>query len=111
VTEVGAGLLDQLAATERHIASLEASHAGILAASEASNADDEHDPEGATIAFERQQVAALLEAARRSRADLRSALARVDDGTYGACASCTQPIGQERLEARPFARECISCAR
>jgi DnaK suppressor protein len=111
VTDVRAALVEQLAATERHIAALEASHAGILAASEVSNADDEHDPEGATIAFERQQVAALLEAARRGRTDLRSALARVDDGTYGACATCGQPIGQERLEARPFAQECISCAR
>ena len=33
----------------------------VVAASRSSNADDEHDPEGATIAFERQQVAALLD--------------------------------------------------
>ena len=111
MTDVRAALVEQLAAAERHTAALEASHAGIVAASEASNADDEHDPEGATIAFERQQVAALLEAARRGQADLRSALARVDDGTYGDCAYCGLPIGEERLEARPFARECISCAR
>ena len=104
-------LLEQLAGTSRHIASLQATHAGILAASEASNADDEHDPEGATIAFERQQVAALLEAARRGHHDLERALARLDEGTYGTCETCGRPIAAGRLEARPDARTCIACAR
>jgi DnaK suppressor protein len=46
---------------------------GVVAASRASNADDEHDPEGATIAFERQQVVALLDRARRRLADVEAA--------------------------------------
>ena len=104
-------LLAELTAAERHVAALEAAHADVVAASEASNADDEHDPEGATIAFERQQVVALLEQARTRAAGLGSAVGRLDDGTYGTCASCGGPIGAERLEARPSARECIDCAR
>ena len=52
----------------------------VVAASQASNADDEHDPEGATIAFERQQVVALLEQAQRRLADVDAALARRDAG-------------------------------
>jgi DnaK suppressor protein len=83
----------------------------MVAASEQSNADDEHDPEGATIAFERQQAAALLEQVRRTGADLRQALDGLRDGTYGTCERCGEPIGAARLEARPQARTCIGCAR
>jgi DnaK suppressor protein len=40
---------------------------------------------------------------------LRQALARFDDGTYGFCEECGQPIGASRLLARPEARLCIDC--
>jgi RNA polymerase-binding protein DksA len=83
----------------------------VVAASKASNADDEHDPEGATIAFERQQVVALLDAARQRLADVEAALARLEAGTYGRCETCGRPIAAERLAARPSARTCIDCAR
>ena len=82
----------------------------VVAASASSNADDEHDPEGATIAFERQQVAALLDSARRRLADIDDALARVEAGEYGTCATCRRPIAPERLAARPSTRTCIACA-
>ena len=84
---------------------------GVVAASRASNADDEHDPEGATIAFERQQVVALLEQARRRLADVEAALARRESGDHGICEKCGRPIAPERLAARPAARTCIDCAR
>ena len=83
----------------------------VVAASQASNADDEHDPEGATIAFERQQVVALLEQAQRRLADVDAAIARREAGDYGRCETCGRPIGAERLAARPAARNCIDCAR
>jgi DnaK suppressor protein len=83
----------------------------VVAASRSSNADDEHDPEGATIAFERQQVVALLEQARRRLADVEAALARREAGHYGICETCGRPIAPERLAARPTARTCIDCAR
>jgi RNA polymerase-binding transcription factor DksA len=82
----------------------------VVDASRQSNADDEHDPEGATIAFERQQVAALLDSARRRLADIDDALARVEAGEYGTCATCRRPIAPERLAARPSTRTCIACA-
>ena len=93
------------------LAALERLHADVVAASRDSNADDEHDPEGATIAFERQQVVALLEQTRRTRDAIERAAALVDDGGYGTCEGCGGPIGAERLEARPTARTCIACAR
>jgi RNA polymerase-binding transcription factor len=72
--------------------------------------DDEHDPEGHTIAFERQQVAALLREARSRLLQLDHALVRLDDGSYGLCEVCGNPIGEERLRALPGAERCIECA-
>ncbi len=83
----------------------------MVAASRSSNADDEHDPEGATIAFERQQLVALLDRARRRLADVEAALARRKAGGYGTRESCGGPTGSERLAARPAARTCVACAR
>ncbi|MDP3894197.1 TraR/DksA C4-type zinc finger protein [Nocardioides sp.] len=82
----------------------------VVAASRETNADDEHDPEGATIAFERSQVAALVLQVRRHVAEVDEAVPRLDAGTYGTCEHCERPIGQARLEARPAARTCIDCA-
>ena len=72
--------------------------------------DDEHDPEGATIAFERSQISALIEAATQHLAAVDHALVRVADGTYADCERCGGPIGDARLEARPTATTCIACA-
>ncbi|MGY1736733.1 TraR/DksA family transcriptional regulator [Geodermatophilus sp. SYSU D00684] len=99
------------AAAQAQIEALTRQFEEIVAASRASNADDEHDPEGATIAFERQQVAALLEQARRRLADVDAAVTAVEAGTYGRCETCGGAIAPERLAARPTARTCISCAR
>jgi RNA polymerase-binding protein DksA len=72
--------------------------------------DDEHDPEGSTIAFERAQLTAVLDQARRHLEELDRALGRLRDGSYGTCVVCGAPIGAERLEARPVASTCIVCA-
>lgn len=72
--------------------------------------DDEHDPEGATIAYERARTAALVKQADEHLADIAAARARLDAGTYGRCETCGAPIGAERLAARPVVRTCIGCA-
>ena len=77
---------------------------------ESSAGDDEHDPEGATNAFERQHVAALIDQARRRLADTDAALERLNAASYGTCERCGRPIGADRLTARPTARACINCA-
>jgi DnaK suppressor protein len=81
-----------------------------VAASRDSNADDEHDPEGATIAFERSQIGALVRQAREHLAEVDAALERMEIGTYGVCEGCGEPIPPARLEARPAARRCVTCA-
>ncbi|MBC7633139.1 TraR/DksA C4-type zinc finger protein [Aeromicrobium sp.] len=97
-------------ATMRRLASLQSDHADIVAASLDSNADDEHDPEGSTIAFERSQVDALIEQTKRHLAEIEEAGTRLDRGVYGICLSCGRRIPSARLEARPTARTCIDCA-
>ena len=81
-----------------------------MAASLNSNADDEHDPEGATIAFERSQVETLARRLQQHLADIEAAERRLDDGSYGICERCGGAIPEDRLEARPTARTCVGCA-
>lgn len=99
---------EKRAALER-LAALTREYDAVVAASESSNADDEHDPEGATIAFERAQLTATLAATHRRADELRAALARYDQGTYGVCERCGNPIPSARLAARPDARTCVTC--
>ena len=91
------------------ITALERELLGIIESGSA-GADDEHDPEGATLAFERQHVAALLAHARRHLDDVDAAVARLAEGRYGVCESCGEPIGAARLAARPVTSTCIRCA-
>ncbi|MFB6628385.1 TraR/DksA family transcriptional regulator [Streptomyces sp. NPDC056362] len=83
---------------------------GIVAANALVAVDDEHDPEGGTTAFERAHVASLMEQAREHLGDLDLALQRVELGTYGRCEACGGTIPPERLEIRPAATTCVSCA-
>lgn len=92
------------------LAALRADFAGIVEASLSANTDDEHDPEGSTIAFERSQVAAHVQQAEEHLAAVAAALARVEAGSYGVCSSCGAPIPEGRLEARPTADTCVRCA-
>jgi RNA polymerase-binding transcription factor DksA len=82
----------------------------IVAAAEDANVDDEHDPEGATIAWERQQTGALADRARADGDEAAAALARFDAGDYGSCDDCGAPIPYERLSALPTTRRCVTCA-
>src|ERR1700691_2383769 len=105
----------QLLAAERtatlaRIAAMATEFDEIIAATAGSNTDDEHDPEGSTIAFERAQVSALLQEARTYLGLLDRALAGLDAGSYGTCERCGAPIPPERLSARPATRTCVSCA-
>ena len=103
--------LEQLrAAVAGEVDELEADLHAVFAASRDSNADDEHDPEGSTIAYERAQLTAVLAATRRRLADLDEALARLAVGGYGICERCGRPIPAGRLAVRPFARTCVTCA-
>ena len=108
------GRRDRLEAERRlaleRLAALTSDFDSVVAASLDTNADDEHDPEGATIAFERSQIGALVAQVRRHVSEVDAAVLRLESGSYGACERCGAPIGAARLEALPTARTCIRCA-
>jgi RNA polymerase-binding transcription factor DksA len=103
-------LADERDQTVAQIAALSADLADIMASSELVATDDEHDPEGATIAFERARIDALLGQARDHLIALDRAEQRLAAGSYGRCERCGQPIGTDRLDARPTATMCVACA-
>ncbi|GAB2593890.1 TraR/DksA C4-type zinc finger protein [Pseudactinotalea suaedae] len=110
VAELREALLARRRDAERRLAALGGHFRDIVDASANSNADDEHDPEGATIAFERSQVDALARDARQDLEDVAAALVRLGDGRYGTCEVCGGQIAVERLQVRPTARTCVACA-
>jgi len=101
-------LIAQRSAVLARLAALTSDFDGIVAAAGGA-ADDEHDPDG-TTAYERQHVAALIEATRARLAEVDGALARLAAGSYGICARCGHEIAAGRLAARPAATTCIGCA-
>ena len=97
--------LDRIAELEREFAAI------VTSAREGSaGGDDEHDPEGATVAFERQHIAALAAQAREHLAAIDTALTKIDAGIYEICDMCGGEIGEERLAARPASLICVRCA-
>src|ERR1700723_3867827 len=88
-------LAEDRSETLDRLSGLERERAGIVEATESANSDDEHDPEGATIAFEREHATALLERARQHLDEIDAALRRLDEDAYGTCASCGQPIAAD----------------
>lgn len=105
-----AALAELEADAVRSIADLGGNIDSIVSARQDSNSDDEHDPEGTTLAYERSQSDALLRQAEKRLADILAARERLDAGTFGRCVVCGAQIAQGRLMARPYASTCISCA-
>src|SRR5213592_4970609 len=98
--DLRARLVGDRAATDAQAEALRRELAGVIAAQADVATDDEHDPEGATIAFERARLTALIEQSERSIDALDRALARIDAGSYGVCRICGAGIAPERLAAR-----------
>jgi RNA polymerase-binding transcription factor DksA len=111
VTAVGSPRFDEeREAVGAQIAALERDLADVVASSQLVATDDEHDPEGSTIAFERARVDALLKQARKTLGEIDRAQQRLTTGEYGVCERCGRRIPEERLEARPTAATCVGCA-
>jgi DnaK suppressor protein len=60
---------------------------------------------------ERAHVMATARTLRATLRDVERARAKVADDTYGICDRCGKPIGEERLDAMPWALLCIDCKR
>lgn len=105
-----ASLIAERARTSELIESMSARLASVIEATADSASDDEHDPEGTTLAVERGQLVAQLERSRVRLEEIDAALERLGRGAYGRCETCGEEIGAERLEVLPAARQCVRCA-
>jgi RNA polymerase-binding transcription factor DksA len=109
-TELEAAIRAERERTLRRLDASRKTFDEIVRSSEGSPPDDEHDPEGSTIGFERAQVAALIEQDEAQIRELDAAAQRLKNGDYGLCERCGHPIAVERLRARPAARTCVAHA-
>jgi DnaK suppressor protein len=62
-----------------------------------------------TKTFEREHELSLANNSRDLLAQVERAMQRLDQGTYGVCESCGNPIGKARLQAFPRATLCVTC--
>jgi RNA polymerase-binding protein DksA len=69
--------------------------------------DDQAD--AGTKTFEREHELSLANNSRDLLAQVDRALSRLDNGTYGVCENCGQPVGKARLQAFPRATLCVTC--
>jgi DnaK suppressor protein len=109
--EVRARIIAERTRLEALVTSLTATFNDIAEAVDASPPDDEHDPEGHTIAFERSQLSGQRDDYLRTIVELTAAEARLSDETTAQCIGCGQPIPHERRLAVPTTSQCVVCAR
>jgi DnaK suppressor protein len=105
-----ARLAAERAATAERVTALAAQVDALAEQQALTTHDDEHDPEGVTIGFERAQLLGLLAGARHDLGALDRAAGRIAEGTYGRCLRCGASIPADRLEALPAAETCLACA-
>jgi RNA polymerase-binding protein DksA len=96
-------------------AALETERDALLAtlAGEGALAGDHYDTnfaDSSQVTAERGEAEALATQLRETLDDVERAIRKLDEGTYGTCEGCGQPIAEARLEAMPTARRCITCA-
>ncbi|QIG40854.1 molecular chaperone DnaK [Microbacterium sp. 4R-513] len=103
-------LAEERAATLARLELLDAEIAELRLDRGRESADDEHDPEGATLSGEWSKLEGLRSGALAELGEVDAALARVADGTYGVCVDCGRRIPVERLRVRPTATRCVDCA-
>ena len=61
--------------------------------------------------FEQEFTLSLLQNQEQALDEIREALGRIDRGTFGECEECHQPVPKARLQALPYTRHCVACAR
>lgn len=66
--------------------------------------------EGTSMAVDRLSQVGVHDKLQVTLADVNRALQKLEDGTYGTCDVCGEPIGEERLEALPWAVLCVKDA-
>jgi RNA polymerase-binding transcription factor DksA len=72
---------------------------------------DEEWADAGSYTFERERDLSLVGNVKDLIEKVKHALARIDDGSYGRCEACGQPIEADRLDALPYATLCLADAR
>ncbi len=98
--------LDRL---EAEVAEIEREGREALSEASGENNYRDHMADQGSATFERELDMTLDANVRASLAEVRKALARMDEGAYGTCERCGQQIRDSRLEAMPTANLCITC--
>jgi RNA polymerase-binding protein DksA len=70
-----------------------------------------HPADVATDHSEQEKTMGLLEREQQTLHEITAALVRIEQGIFGRCEECAEEIPEARLEAVPYARHCIDCAR
>jgi DnaK suppressor protein len=96
-------LEDERVRLSKQIAALQVGHEGSLAY-------DENFADSGQVAAEQGENKALLNQLNEQLDEISRALAKFDNGTYGLCERCGEPIAEARLEAMPATRFCINHA-
>jgi len=104
-------LLDERKRVQEAIDYLHEENPGSIQDETQDSTADNHPGDMATVTFDRELDYTLEANEGRLLQAIDAALTRMDDGSYGACVSCGQPIGAERLEALPWTTQCIDCKR
>jgi RNA polymerase-binding transcription factor DksA len=103
-------LVEERARQQQLAERLQADVAELTSARDMSDTDVEDGfGEGAGMVVDRDRDQALHANAQAALVDIEAALARLESGTYGRCASCGEQIPPARLEAIPAAKVCVSC--
>lgn len=110
VEDLSVALTERAHELQRRIAEHDAALAGLRSQLGSEVTDDEHDPEGTTLSAGWSLLAGIRRTEADELAEVRAALDRFADGSYGRCAGCDRPIPTERLRVRPMATRCVACA-
>ncbi|MCW2889013.1 MAG: DnaK suppressor protein [Streptosporangiaceae bacterium] len=70
---------------------------------------DHHPADAGTSLSDADRSEAALQAMERQRSAVLAAVGRLDEGRYGQCVDCGEPVPEGRLEARPDAARCVAC--
>ena len=104
-----ARLEEDLARLEADIALLDSTERELLSDASGENNYRDHMADQGSATYEREMDMTFEEDERLALEEVRDALARLDDGTYGTCARCSTEIPAARLDAMPTATLCITC--
>ena len=63
----------------------------------------------ATVSADNMIDSAINAQQQKELAEIEYALNKIEEGTYGECEMCSDPIGKERLKVKPHAKYCITC--